>query len=107
MSVIDELLDKFGLSYDDLNDLEEDTLNLWRNDLASSSLTVDKIKTYLSSMREAVENELAKSDLGTKQDIFLKARLRNYILLEAYLTSPERIKEQMASVLSGIAKKVK
>jgi hypothetical protein len=101
--MLDELLERYGLKYNDLNNLEKETLNTWMEALQKSQLSLEKVKEYISMLKEGVEQELTKSDLGSKQDLFLKARLRNYILLDAFLTSPEKAKKQIESALSGIA----
>ena len=100
--MIDELLEKVGLKYDDLSSVEKETLNTWMEALQKGQLSVESIKDYITSMREAVESELAKADLGTKQDLFLKARLRNYMLLDSFLTTPEKAKEQIENAISGM-----
>lgn len=100
--MIDELLEKAGLKYEDLNSIEKETLNTWMEALQKGQVSVEKIKEYVVSMKEAVEQELSKSDLGSKQDLFLKARLRNYMLLDAFLSTPERAKQQMESAISSI-----
>ncbi len=104
--MIDELLTKVNLKYEDLNSSEKETLNVWMEALQKGQLSVEKIKEYISAMREAVENEVAKSDLGSKQDLFLKARLRNYLLLESFLSTPAKAKEQIENAISSMTKKV-
>jgi hypothetical protein len=103
--MLDKLLEKYGLKFEDLNVLERETVLTAMDTIQKGAITVDKIKNYIVSMREAVEQELAKSDLGSKQDIFLKARLRNYLLLETLMSSPERTKEQLENMLAGLIKK--
>lgn len=103
--MIDTLLEKVGLKYEDLSLVEKETLNNWMEALQKGQLSVEKIKEYITDMREAVEQELAKSDLGSKQDLFLKARLRNYMLLDGFLTTPERAKQQIESAISSIVGK--
>lgn len=103
--MLDKLLEKYGLKFEDLNVLERETVLTAMDTIQKGAMTVDKIKNNITSMREAVEQELAKADLGTKQDLFLKARLRNYLLLEALMTSPERTKEQLENMLAGLIKK--
>lgn len=102
---MDKYLEKYNLKYEDLKKEEIETLNGWMNALQQSQLSVDKIKTYIGSMKDAVEQEVTKADLGSKQDLFLKARLRNYMLLESFLSTPERAKQQIESALSGIVKR--
>jgi hypothetical protein len=103
--MIDEILVKYGLKYEDLSIPERATLNVWLNNIQEGQMSIPKIQEYLVSMREAVETELTKHDLGSKQDLFLKARLRNYMLLSAFLVSPEKAKEQLENAIAGIAGK--
>ena len=100
--MIDELLTKAGLKYEDLNAVERETLNTWMEALQKGQVSVEKVREYITSMKEAVEQELSKSDLGSKQDLFLKARLRNYMLLDAFLTTPERAKQQIENAISSM-----
>ena len=103
--MLDKILEKFGVKYEDLKAPEKETLNTWMEALEKGQLSIPKIKGYITSMREAVEKELCKHDLGSKQDLFLKARLRNYMLLEAFLSTPERAKQQIEDALSGMVGK--
>lgn len=105
MSLIDNILEKTGLKYEDLSILERETLNTWMEALQKGQLSFEKIKDYITSMKEAVESELSKADLGSKQDLFLKARLRNYMLLDAFLTTPEKAKQQIDNAISGMVGK--
>lgn len=98
---MDKILEQFGLKYDDLNSEEKKTLSGWMESLSKNELTIDIIRNYIFSMKESVEQELTKTDLNTKQDIFLKARLRNYMLLEAFLTTPEKAKKAIEQAISG------
>ena len=70
--------------------------------LQKGQVSVEKVKEYIVTMKEAVEAELAKSDLGSKQDLFLKARMRNYMLLDAFLATPEKAKQQIENAISGM-----
>lgn len=103
--MIDKLLEKYNLKYEDLEKSERETLNTWLNALSQNELTVVKVKDYISSMRSQVEQELSTTGFNNTQDIYLKARLRNYILLEAYLSTPEKAKEALEKALMGIGKK--
>ena len=103
MSLMDNILEKVGLKFEDLNPIEKETLFTWQEALQKSQLSLENVKTYIKSMRDAVEVELTKTDLDSKQDMFLKARLRNYMLLEAFLSTPERAKEALDKAIAGIA----
>ena len=104
---MDEILTRFNLKYEDLNTAERETLNTMLASLSKNELTIAKIKEYIESMRDAVEDDLTKVGHESKQDIFLKARLRNYMLLEAFLTTPEKAKRAIETALSAIPKQRK
>ena len=101
---IEQLLESSGLKYEDLNSVEKETLNTWMDTLQKGQLSVEKIRDYINQMKDAVEQELTKSSLNSKQDLFLKARLRNYMLLQGFMTAPEKAKEGIENALSGMVK---
>lgn len=103
--MIDKLLEKFNLKYDDLNPFEKETLNTMLQAVQKGQISIPKLRDYISQMKYAVENELTKVDFGSKQDTFLKARLRNYMLLEAFLISPEKAQEQLEAALANMMPK--
>ena len=53
-------------------------------------------------MKSSVSLELSNSKLGKNEDMYLKARLRNYILLEAFLETPEKAQEALDRAIAGI-----
>ena len=101
--MIDEILEKFNLKYEDLNVNEQETLNTWLEALQKNKVSVETVREHIKSMKSSVEGDLTKTKHNTKQDIFLKARLRNYLLLESFLTTPKKAKKQLESALAGIA----
>ena len=106
MSVLDDILHRINpeLKYEDLTEDERNSLLGMVESLQQGNLTVAIISTYIIKMREGVSQELTKPDLNPNQDLFLKARLRNYILLEILLTSPERAKAAVDKAIEGMAK---
>lgn len=101
MGVMDDILQRYNLKYEDLNSAERDQLHQWMEDLSKNELTIAKVRTYIQNMRDTVEIELSKVDNGSKQDTLLKARLRNYLLLDSFLTSPEKAKSAVDRALKG------
>lgn len=100
--MINKILEKLNLKFEDLTSAERDTLLSMAESLQRQSLSVSDVKEYLLTMRESVETELSKTDLNTNQDIFLKARLRNYILLESFLTGPDKAKKALDRAVAGM-----
>lgn len=99
MNIVDAWLEKKGLKYEELKPAEREVYNSMLETLAKSELTPAKLRDHITAMREAVELELTKTDHNSTQDLFLKARLRNYILLEAFLSGPERAKKALENTL--------
>ena len=103
--MLDKILEKFNLKFEDLSADERETLTTWSAAIQKSKVTPDGVRDFIISMRVSVEKELTKTDHNTKQDIFLKARLRNYLVLEGFLTSPEKAEEQLEQAISGLVDK--
>jgi hypothetical protein len=114
MDMIEELLKPHGLKYEDLNILEQETLETWMGALSKKQLTVESIRQAISNMKEAVEHELILEPefnyillfkIPNRKQIFLKARLKNYLLLEAFLLSPEKAKKALEQAITGLTNK--
>jgi len=109
--MIDDILEKFNLKYEDLTQVERETFLTWIDALQKQQLTLDKIREYIQSMRASVADQLINEPefiyififkVPNRKEILLKARLRNYILLEAFLSSPQKAKEAMERALASI-----
>ena len=105
--MIDKLLEKYGVKYEDLKPDEVETLNVWIEAIQKGQLTLEKVREYILIMKNAVEDDLTSTKHNSNQDLFLKARLRNYLLLEAFLSTPERAKKQLANAMEGFASRIK
>ena len=129
----DELLKQFDLTDEDLDTPghsgERDQLIAWINDLQQNQLTVEKVLEYIVKMRDSIEKDLAK-ERNTQYDFLsmlcffipivgiirkwyqdqrkleLEARLQNYLLLEAFLSSPEKAKQAIRDRLKNVRAKV-
>lgn len=94
--------DENEVDYDQLS-AEEKTSYLKLLELEEKSqVTLETYKKYIKTMREAVELELANYERDDRKDIFLKARLKNYLLLEALFDRPNKAKEMIATYTSRI-----
>jgi len=101
---ISELLATYNIKYDDLNIAEKETLENWIKELESREITLEDVKQHIREMISGVEMELSECDLNQKKDIFLKARLRNYLLLLAFLESPANAKQALEKQLKNLKK---
>lgn len=127
-NVIDEILTKFDLKYEDLSDSEHATLNGWLSVLQSNQLDIEAVKRFVHALKGSIEDQLVAIK-ETPQDwvsivslfipfyglikkwyqdqnrLGLEMRLRNIILIESFLESPAKAKEalqrQIASLVSS------
>lgn len=102
-------LNKDGLAYEDMNKLERETYMSWLSRLEEKQLTLSDVLTYIKQARDAVEAELVDTpeterswlffQRPNRKAILLRARLRNYMLLESMLTMPERARQAIEKAL--------
>lgn len=106
--VIDNLLEKLGVKYEDLTSGEKETYKKWLSVLDTKPLTIEDLKYYIKQVKDVVSTELADCDefvhFGpfkwvNRKHVGLKARLKNYLLLEAFLESKEKAKNTLEKQL--------
>ena|SRR3990167_2315720 len=106
MTITDEIEDQ-GVNIEKLTADEKQTYFTMLTAVQQSQISIEKLRDYIIQMRSAVEQELTKHDLESKQDLFLKARLKNYMLLESFLISPEKAKKAYDEMVAMIRERVK
>ena len=113
--MLDELLDQYKLKYDDLNPTERETLNSWVTAIKNSQITIEKIRDFIINMKESVEKELSQEPeyiqlfifkVRNDKNILLKARLRNYLLIEGFIATPQKAEDQLKQVIAGFAQNI-
>lgn len=95
MTIMEEILQEYGLKYEELTEGEKQEVHAMVGAIQESQVTPETLKDSIKAMRVAVEQELVKPDTDTKQDLYLKARLRNYLLIESLLESPEKARKEV------------
>jgi len=85
-------LDKYGIKYEDLNEVEKETYK--QEVFRTQNLTMGDVIENVRYMRDAVSLQLCDEEDDSKAKI-LKARLKNYLLLEAFLTAPEKAQKAL------------
>lgn len=110
--MFDELLAQFGLTRAELNPEELDTLRGWADSLSQNSLTTRDVETHVKAMKDSLTRELAEPPktitdwlFRSKRQSFLLARLTNYVMLDDFLTKPERAKKFVEAQLSRLKPK--
>ena len=108
-----KLLEEKGIKYEELTIAEKETLKQWEQALVKNELTLQNVKDFLPKLIESVEREL--TDLkeatsfwtflfGWKKDFYLKARLRNYLMIQDFLSGPDRARKYVEQSIQNISK---
>lgn len=105
---MDKILEQFGLKREDLKAEELEVLNRWAEQVNTQSLSVVDVERYIDEMIGILQDELfgyktpesfVALIFRKKRNIFIEARLRNYMLLKNVLTAPQiaqaRIQKQL------------
>lgn len=93
---LEEWLNSLGIKdFDELHEDEKKEYLKWLNLAEKSQISLDDIKKHVKEMRMSVEFSLATHKLSKNNDLFLKARLKNYILLENLFERPQRAKDML------------
>lgn len=105
INLLDKVLEEYNLSYEDLNIEERDTYNKQVFDL--KTLTIGDLVEHIQNMKNAialqltdVPDDVEHIDINCK----LKARLKNYLLQEAFLTSPDKAEKSLREALKNVKK---
>lgn len=132
MGLIQDVLSPHGLKVEDFSSAERESLNNMLEAAETHKLTPQTMKSYVRRIRFALDNELhdlQKNDIPhswvsllslffpiygvvkkwyeDRRKLYVEARIRNLILIESFLVSPDRAKEQLSIALEGFAKRVK
>lgn len=116
MADVDDILEKYDLKFEDLDSEELEVYKSWQKALEGNTLTLEDVRHYVNQLRDSVSAKLAESVVSKKlikfwlfsitvrsggdQDDYLKARLKNLMLLDAMLSSPERAKRMIEKQIS-------
>lgn len=94
MNILDDIVDKLG-GYDQLNASERETYKEHLQIIEGKTVTFDDTKKFVRTMITTIERDLVNTKENSVESRGLKARLKNFLLLEQFLFSPERAKEAL------------
>ena len=127
MGLMEDILDSKGVVYEELEDDEKQTLERWMGNLEQNQLTVESIREHISAMKASVEDAMSEEQdnydwltlvtlfipifgvikkwYADRKRLRLEARLKNYMLLEAFLMGPEKARKAIEKALATVARK--
>lgn len=96
MDYLDQILKKAGVKdFDELTVDEKESYFSMLKIAESAVISLDDVKTHIKAMKDAVEYSLANEKLSNNEDLFLKARLKNYLFFDNLLNKPERARHML------------
>lgn len=99
MNILDKLVEKLG-GWDNLNS-EEQALYLDHiKVIEGKAITVDDTKDFVRRMITIIEKLLVDTPEKSRESMNLKARLKNFLLLEDFLYSADRAKQSLEKFYS-------
>jgi len=94
MSILENIVDKLG-GYDQLNAAERETYKEHLKILEGKAVTLEDTKKFVRNMITVIERDLVNTKENSIESKGLKARLKNFLMLEQFLFSPEKAKEAL------------
>lgn len=110
-SITEEIEEKFNIKIEDLNQEEKATYFKMLEQVQTSQLTPERLKDYITYMREEITKDIVKEPAFTRVFLWkvenpnlikLQARLQNYVLLESFLLSSKRAKQALEDMIGNL-----
>lgn len=94
MNILDQLVEKLG-GYDKLNSEEQSLYLDHIKVIEGKAITVEDTKDFARRMITIIEKLLVDTPEKSRESLNLKARLKNFLLLEDFLYSADRAKKSL------------
>lgn len=101
MISIDQLLSRAGVRREELTKEEEQSFLEMYELAKKNDLSVQKIKDIIDELVQNLSLKVSEWDTPKHQDIYIKARLRNYLVLQGALNAKDRVLEQLGDALKN------
>lgn len=95
MNIADQFLNKLGLTYEKLSPDEKETYLKMLEVSDAKPIEPSDLVSFLNDLITGIQNNLFDSKEGSIESITLKARLKNAIVLQSFLLSPQKAKEKL------------
>jgi len=102
-NALDNFIESFG-GYDKLNAAERETYRQHLKVIEGKPITIEATKEFVRRMITAIEQSLVDTKENSHDSRNLKARLKNFLVLEAFLFSPERARKSLETYYNKMGK---
>jgi hypothetical protein len=97
--MLDNLLEKLNINYEDLTDDEKRTYKEWDGALQRPEVTTDDLRRFLPTYIDGLEHDQNDYKNSKEKDLYLKAAIRNAKMVLAFITGPEKRREWVRRTL--------
>lgn len=102
--MLQDLLKKLNLRYEDLREDERATFEQWSKTLSAPAVSINDLKAFLPTQIAMLENQQNDYQNSPQKDLFLKAQLRNLKMIHAFILGPEKRREWLEAHLKALTK---
>ena len=103
--LIEKLLKKRGINdLNDLTDEEKAIYDEWEKVLSLSSLTLKDLEKFLNEQVPRLTKELIEPDISDKKNIYLKARIADFMAILAVIQKPKIAKKELENYIKSLIK---
>jgi hypothetical protein len=100
--MLQQFLNKLGVKgYEDLNQEEKQVFQQYQ-EVLTKEVTVADIKTLVKNQIDAILISMAEYSNDSRKEMYLKARLRDMMMIKALLEAPDKAKENLKQVIKGL-----
>lgn len=99
MNILDQLVEKIG-GWDKLNSEEQSLYLEHIKIIEGKAITVDDTREFVRRMITVIERLLVDTPEKSRESLNLKARLKNFLMLEDFLYSADRAKKSLEKFYS-------
>lgn len=105
MSVLNDLLEKIGLKYEDLTIEERKTYDEYSKTLSQPDVTIEDLKSFIPAQLQRLYSQQNDYRNSKEKDLFLKAQIRNLEMFAAFIQGPEARKKWLLETLNNQLRK--
>ena len=99
MQILNSLLEKLNLKYEDLSAEVKKVYDEWSRTLTLPEVRIDDLKEFIPSQLARLESEQNDYTNSKEKDLFLKAQIRNLKMILAFIQAPEARKKWLEETL--------
>lgn len=100
--MLNALLEKLGLKYENLSDEERKTWEIWAKTLTTKDVTLDDLKAFLAAESARAFEELQKWDNTPARELYYKALTHLSTMMQKFISTPASQRDALKAHLRQV-----